>query len=300
MADMIKSMTGFASRTEEIEQASIAVTVRSVNHRFLDVQVRIPSLVVHVESRVRAIVQQRMARGRVEVNVTVQPRRLPVLEVDLNEPLVAAVNDAVNRMRVAGLVEGRLEVGDLLRIPQAMTFRERALEPDSPEAARLREGLEAALERALSELDAMRLHEGEHLRADLAARRDTTAGLLERIAAAAEEGRFDVEERLRERISQMPADLQADPAAVAQEIVKFAARSDITEEVVRFRAHRAQWKSLEQSSEPCGRKLDFLLQEMNREVNTIGAKADGLRVSELIVEMKAELEKLKEQVQNVE
>jgi len=297
---MIKSMTGFASRTEEAEQATVGVTIRSVNHRYLDVQLRLPQAAAHLEPRLRALVQQRMARGRVEVSVSVQPRHVPTVEVELNEGLVYAVNAALERARDAQLVEGKLEVSDLLRLPQALTIRDRSMEPDSPEAAALEGAIEAAVERAVGGLDSMRVREGEHLHADLAARRMTAARLLDRLAAAAHEGREALEARVRERIGELPADLQGDPAAVAQEIVRLAARSDISEEVVRFRAHLAQWEMLETSAEPCGRKLDFLLQEMNREVNTIGSKADGVPVPPLIIDMKAELEKMREQVQNVE
>ncbi len=297
---MIKSMTGFASRTLEIEQASIGVTVRSVNHRYLDVQVRVPQIVAQMESRIRAVVQQRMARGRVEVSVSVQARQVPTVEVELNEALVHAVRAAMERAKAAGLIEGELQVSDLLRMPQALSIRERSLDPESPEAAALEKGVGAAVEATVSDLDTMRVREGQMLAADLAARRATSAGLLDRVAAAADTGRQQLEGRLQERIRELPADVQGDPAAVAQEIVRFAARSDISEEVVRFRAHLSQWSDLEQGAEPCGRKLDFLLQEMNREVNTIGSKADGVLVPELIVAMKAELEKMREQVQNVE
>ena len=126
------------------------------------------------------------------------------------------------------------------------------------------------------------------------------ADLVERVAVAADEGRAALEQRLAERVRELRTGLQADEAAVAQEIVRMAGRSDISEEVSRFRAHVSHWIALADSAEPCGRKLDFLLQEMNREVNTMGSKADGLRVSELIIAAKAELEKMREQVQNVE
>jgi len=297
---MIKSMTGFASRTHEIEQASIGVTVRSVNHRYLDVQVRLPQIVAQLESRVRGLVQQHMARGRVEVSVSVQARQVATVDVELNESLLHAVRAALDRARLAGLVEGQLEASDLLRLPQALTIRERSLDPESAEAAALEQGVEAAIEATVSELDTMRVREGEHLAADLTGRRAAAADLLERVAVAAEAGRQSLESRLQDRIRELPADVQGDPTSVAQEIVRFAARSDISEEVVRFRAHLSQWHALEGGAEPCGRKLDFLLQEMNREVNTIGSKADGVQVPELIVAMKAELEKMREQVQNVE
>ncbi len=146
----------------------------------------------------------------------------------------------------------------------------------------------------------MRTREGDHVRGDLDQRRLFVAELVERIAKAADEGRAAMEERLRERVRELRAELLADETAVAQEIVKLASRSDISDEVTRFRGHVAHWATLSDGPEPCGRKLDFLLQEMNREVNTMGSKADGLRVSELIISAKAELEKMREQVQNVE
>src|SRR5262249_34805242 len=153
---------------------------------------------------------------------------------------------------------------------------------------------------ALHDLDGMRAREGDHLRADLDLRRRQVADLVERIAVAADEGRAALEDRLRERVRELRTELQADENAGAQESVRIAARSDISEELARFRGHVSHWVTLADSPEPCGRKLDFLLQEMNREVNTMGSKADGLRVSELIIAAKAELEKLREQVQNVE
>jgi uncharacterized protein (TIGR00255 family) len=146
----------------------------------------------------------------------------------------------------------------------------------------------------------MRATEGHHLNADLEMRRALLGGMLEEIAEAAEEGRQGLEARLRARVAELALDTTADPALVAQEIVRAASRSDISEELARFRAHLAHWKSLADSPEPCGRKLDFLLQELNREVNTVGSKADGLRVSNLVISAKAELEKMREQVQNVE
>jgi uncharacterized protein (TIGR00255 family) len=146
----------------------------------------------------------------------------------------------------------------------------------------------------------MRAVEGTHLRADLDQRRRGVAELVERVALAADEGRAAVEQRLAARVRELRADAHADETVIAQEIVKFAARSDISEEVARFRGHLAHWEALAEGPEPCGRKLDFLLQEMNREVNTMGSKADGLQVSEVIIAAKAELEKMREQVQNAE
>ena len=293
-------MTGFASLTHEDDRATIGVTVKTVNHRFLDVQLRMPASLSDLEIRVRALLQKRLARGRVELAISVQHRVASTPTVELNEEFANAVVAVIDRARERGLVSGTLTPGDLLRLPQAITIRDRAVEVDPAIEAQLAASVESALEQALADLDAMRLREGAHLGADLEGRRQMLGDLIERLSGAAEEGRGDVESRLRDRVAEIARELPVDQALVAQEVVRAASRSDITEEVTRFRAHLAHWAALAGSDEPCGRKLDFLLQEMNREINTIGSKADGLRVSELIITAKAELERMREQVQNVE
>ncbi|OFW00415.1 MAG: YicC family protein [Acidobacteria bacterium RIFCSPLOWO2_02_FULL_68_18] len=297
---MIKSMTGFASLTHEDERATISVTLRAVNHRFLDVQLRLPPSLADLEPRVRTLLQKRLARGRVELAITVQLRTAAAPTVELNMEFARALSAALDEARQRGLISGTLAPGDLLRLPQAITIRDRVAEADPALEARLAASVEAAVEQALADLDAMRAREGTHLRADLEARRLTLATLVERLAAASDEGRGALERRLQERIREISFELPVDQAMIAQEIVRAAGRSDISEELTRFRGHLAHWEALEAGDEACGRKLDFLLQEMNREVNTIGAKADGLRVCELIIATKAELEKMREQVQNVE
>ena len=297
---MIKSMTGFASLTHEDERATIAVTVRAVNHRFLDLQLRVPHAFGDVEPRLRALLQKRLARGRVEVGISVQVRDLSVPTVELNMEVAQALSTAIEQARSQGLVSGTLSPGDLLRLPQAIAIRERSIDADPALEARLADSIEAAMEQALADLDAMRVREGTHLATDLDTRRLTLVDLIERLRLAADQGRGTLETRLRERIEELRLELPVDNAMIAQEIVRAAARSDISEEVTRFRAHLAHWRTLADADEPCGRKLDFLLQEMNREINTIGSKADGVRISELIIGAKAELERMREQVQNVE
>jgi len=297
---MIKSMTGFAAVTREDDRATIAVTIRSLNHRHLDLQLRIPQSLAAIEGDLRSLVGQRVSRGRVELGLSLQVRQVPGVEVEFNEEFGRALETAIDQARAQGLVTGALTPGDLLRLPQALTIRERPSDTDEAAQAELAARTRETIDQALVELDAMRVREGDHLRADLDARRTFVADLVERVAVAADEGRAAMEQRLAERVRELRTDLQADETAVAQEIVRTAGRSDISEEVSRFRAHVSHWVTLADSAEPCGRKLDFLLQEMNREVNTMGSKADGLRVSELIIAAKAELEKLREQVQNVE
>jgi len=296
---MIKSMTGFASLTRDDELATISVTVKAVNHRFLDLQLRVPGALAALETRIRSIAQSRIARGRLEINVTFQQRRTNGIEVELNEPFLDALKAALERARDRGYVDGPIATADLLRFPQALTIREKveeASDDPSPVAARV----EDAIASALDELDAMRVREGSYLRIDLDARRGRLGELFEQVAVASDQGMAQLQARLAERVRELRGDVLADESAIAQEIAKFVGRSDITEEVVRFRGHLEHWQSLTESSEPCGRKLDFLLQEMNREVNTVGSKAEGPAVSELVVSLKAELERMREQVQNVE
>jgi uncharacterized protein (TIGR00255 family) len=296
---MIKSMTGFASLTRDDERGTIGVTVRAVNHRFLDLQLRLPPAIAELEARVRAIVQKRIGRGRIEVSVSLQLRQVSSPQIELNDEFARALVAAMDEARDRGLVTGALTPGDLLRLPQAISIRER-----SPEALGIGEALgpivDEVIETAIDQLETMRVREGEHLRNDLDTRKALLAGLIARISAAAGAGRQALEARLLERARELSTVLPIDQAALSQEVVRAAQRSDISEEVTRFHGHLAHWDALTESPEPCGRKLDFLLQEMNREVNTIGSKADGLQVSEVVIEAKAEMEKMREQVQNVE
>ena len=297
---MIKSMTGFASLTHEDERVTIGITLRSVNHRFLDLQLRIPQSLGDIEPRIRSLLQKRLSRGRVELAISVQLRSVAAPSVELNAEFAKALSEALDQARERGLVSGTLTPGDLLRQPQALTIRERPTEADPALEMQLGASVEATVQQALADLDAMRAREGGHLRADLEARRQLLGTLIGRLAEAADVGRRDLDARLHARVTEIGFQLPVDEAMIAQEIVRTAAKSDISEEVTRFRAHLAHWEALVDGEEPCGRKLDFLLQEMNREVNTFGAKADGLGVSELIINAKAELEKMREQVQNVE
>jgi uncharacterized protein (TIGR00255 family) len=294
---MIVSMTGFAAATRETDELAVNVTLRSVNHRHLDVQFRLPSSVQALETAFRAAIQQRLARGRLDVTLSVQERVEPVTVVDIDETLVHAVAAAVGRAREQGLVEGTLQAGDMLRIPQVLKVRE---ERPAVDAARLEQAVLAVLDEALGALNDMRQKEGQFLAIELEERRLGLIALVDGLEEAGQEGAAALQQRLFDRVAELRLDPHVDELLVAQEVVKFVSRSEIREELVRLRAHLAHWVDLVGGDEPVGRKLDFLLQEMNREVNTIGSKAEGARASALVVTAKAELEKMREQVQNVE
>jgi uncharacterized protein (TIGR00255 family) len=296
---VIKSMTGFASLTQEDEVASVGITIRAVNHRFLDLQLRLPASLADLEGRIRGRVQKRLARGRIELAVSLQLRQGPTTQVELQEDFVRAISAAIDIARERGLVKGDLTPGDLVRMPQAFVIRERVGDTEMM-GDTVGPLIEGAVDEALEQLEAMRSREGEHLAGDLGARRSALAGLIDYVADAAEAGRLTLQARLGERVKELQSMAPGDPVAIAQEIVRVAQRSDVSEEITRFKGHLAHWDALTAGPEPCGRKLDFLLQEMNREVNTIGSKADGVQVTELIIQAKAELERMREQVQNVE
>ena len=295
---MIKSMTGFSSVSREHELATLSVTVRSVNHRHLDIQMRLPQMLTEQENSLRSLIRDWVARGRVELAVTVRENRLGEPQVMVNEALVGALSAAVARAEEQGLTTGGLSSSDLLRFPHAVVVQEHALDDGTRDVI---QGVatEAAKE-ALRGLDEMRTREGEYLCEDLGGKLAIVSRLVEELAEAAVVGQQEFGERLRRRVAEIRDHVDADESLVAQELVRFASRSDVNEEIVRLRGHIEHWSVLVDGPEPCGRKLDFLLQEMNREVNTLGAKIAGTEIGERIVAAKAELERLREQVQNVE
>ena len=291
-------MTGFASLTHEDALVGLTVTARSVNHRYLDVQLRLPSALADCEQALRALVQRKLARGRVELTLTLQRKVEPPVEVVLNETLVEALASATADARRSGWVDGGLTAGDLLRFPQAVAVR--SLPADAETEQALRDRTAEVLGRALEALDVMRCREGEFLRADLDARAAAVRELVRQVAAEAEAGSAALGEQLQARIEELGGAQQADRDALALEIVKWVSRSDIHEELSRLHGHLEHFEGLLSGDEPCGRKLDFLVQELNREINTVGSKAEGRGSGALVVAVKAELEKIREQVQNVE
>ena len=291
-------MTGFASLTREGEAVTVSVTARSVNHRYLDLQIHLPPGLLRLETRIREQAQARVARGRVEIRVTARRRTPPPVEVEVDEGLIAALIEVAERPDVARATGGGWTVGELLAFPRVLTVAEKTAETETD--GDVQAAVADAVAEALQDLDLMRTNEGSHLRTDLDGRLAALGHLVDRVERCAAAAADTLGERLTARLAELGSEVHADQAALAQEIVRFVARSDIHEEVTRLRAHVAHWGALADAREPCGRKLDFLLQEMNREVNTIGSKADGRETSELVVAAKAELEKLREQAQNVE
>jgi uncharacterized protein (TIGR00255 family) len=292
-------MTGFAAVSREEGGAKVNVTVKSVNHRFLDVQIRAPQTLAALESRIRALLQQGLTRGRVELTLSIELTTTPPREVLLDDGLLERITQALDAARARGLVTGALTVSDVLRIPQVLDIRPRNESGAGvPESVALL--VDLVIRDAVDALVVMRDTEGRYLSTDLSARLSTLAGFVDGLERLAHDGQGQLEARLRERLAALPPDLAGDPAALAQEILRFVARSDVDEEIVRMRGHLDHWRQLAAGPEACGRKLDFLVQEMNREINTIGSKVESGKATELVISAKAELERVREQVQNVE
>tara|TARA_B100001123_G_scaffold352041_1_gene403320 strand:+ start:11364 stop:12251 length:888 start_codon:yes stop_codon:yes gene_type:complete len=295
---MIKSMTGFASVVREDVDVSLSVSVKSFNHRYLDIQLRVPQLFSDLEQPLRTLVQQLAQRGRVELTLTGRLVNEAPVRVVVNDALVTALTDAVDEIQARTSLEAGLSAGELLRFPQVVTVHEEPV--DEGVWARVCEVVMDTVRSALVDLDSMRAKEGEILKRDLDERASTLEKLVEQIVLETEAGDATLRERLTGRISDLGVSVETDPGLVAQEVVKWVARSDIHEEVSRLRGHLEHFHDLVANRAACGRKLDFLIQEMNREINTIGSKAEGQQLGALVVTAKAELEKFREQVQNVE
>ena len=295
---MIKSMTGFASLARETEQAAVTMTIKSVNHRYLDIQIKAPRVFDELEQHLRTLVQRQVSRGRVDLSLSVGQKGSGKVVLEINDSLVAALSEAAADARRREVVKEGLTAGDLFRFPHVVSVKE---EPLDPVAWReLSESVVEATNDTLVQLDAMRQKEGEFLQRDLEERAKALSVLIDGIVNESDAGDEALRERLFTRVAEIEERVEVDPILVAQEVVRWAARSDIHEEVSRLRGHLEHMNQLTSEAAACGRKLDFLIQEMNREVNTIGSKAEGGAMAELVVAAKSEIEKLREQVQNVE
>ena len=293
-ATMIRSMTGFGAGHGASGGEELDVEVRSVNHKFCEVKVRAPRELAALELDAAKAVKERLARGGVEVSL----RRpgpagglAPRIDVALAESYARAFADIAARLGLSG----GPTLSDVIGADGVVRLEERAVDVEAA-----REALRGGLGAALDALVAMRAREGEALGRDLAGRLAHVEALVARVADLVPTAVTAHEARLQERVQELARGVALDPARLAQEIAILADRTDVTEEITRLRSHVGQVRALLSSGEPAGRKLDFLVQEMHREVNTIGSKSQSAEIAAAVVEMKAEVERMREQVQNVE
>jgi uncharacterized protein (TIGR00255 family) len=296
---MIHSMTGFGRAAGALSpRFHVAVTAKSVNHRFLETSVRLPEYLWELESLVRAIAAEAFSRGKLDISIRVQRTQQPEYAVRINAPIA---NNVIPQLRTIAEelgLGGTFSGGDLLRLPDFLQVDA----VDSDIADEEREALSLLVREALAHLRVMRAREGESLRADIAARLQTMRELQARVATLRDEIRAELLATFRDRVSEIAqqAGIAVPEERIAQEVVMMVERGDIAEEITRLAHHVEQIAKVIDQKEAAGKKLDFLSQEMLREINTMGSKSRSAALRTVVVELKTEVERIREQVQNVE
>jgi len=296
----LKSMTGYAQSRAVENGWSLRVSIRAVNHRFLDLHLRVPEGFEPIEPRIRQMVRERIRRGHLDV--TLHYELAGPAAVGVNQEIAAAYLQAMNVLRKQFDLHAEPDLASLFRLPGVIGSPAASLEE---EIARIETVAARCLSEALEKLDRMREQEANSLCAEMSSRLATIADLASKVQVLAERARPAFALRLDTRLKELLGEAQLDPARLAQEAAIAAERSDVSEELARLGSHVQQFQSLLSGASDVGKKLDFLLQEMQRETNTLlsktpGTAAEGLEITRLGLEIKSEIEKLREQVQNIE
>lgn len=289
------SMTGYGRMSVERDGRQLTVELKSVNHRFLDLSFRMPRSFNFLEDSARKLIGEYLSRGHVDLFATYRNTREDSRRVEVDQALLDAYMTALDGIaETTGLDDDRM-LSLATRLPDVLTVAEADEDQDA-----LRDLMREALTGALEQMQAMREKEGEALKNDISSRIDTLEKMTEEIEARYPETVAEYQQKLKARVEELLGGAAMDEQRLMQEVAIMADRSAIAEETVRLHSHFAQVRGFMEASEPVGRKLDFIVQELNREVNTISSKSQDVPITRLVVEAKAEIEKIREQVQNVE
>ncbi len=289
-------MTAYGRGEYEHKISLYVAEIKSLNNRYRDIILRLPNAFQGLEDEIRSLVYSRIKRGRVEVSLQVNKKDEEIAYgLELNSPLIKSYLEIYKQLSDEFDLDGKLTPDYLLQIKDAIIMK--PLETDLEEA---RYGIREVMGHALDSLDMMKVREGQAIEEDFLKRLSLIEGYLDRIEERSPIVVDEYRVRLKDRIDQISEDMEVDEVRLAQEVAIFGGRCDITEEIVRSRSHLGQFRDYLSRDDSVGRRLDFLIQEINREINTMSAKAADAAISAIVVEVKAELEKLKEQVQNVE
>ncbi|MCZ6799587.1 MAG: YicC family protein [Nitrospirae bacterium] len=292
---MLKSMTGFGKREASHGGLTLSVEMRSVNHRHREVALRLPKGFWEIEDKLKALIYRQCARGRVDVTASLGGGKESSKTLSWDRGLAKQYSQALREMQRELKVKGEVDITLLAGYRDIFSFGEKAAIDE-----KVQKMLTRLVTQALGDLDGMRRREGKMLQTDLTKRVHGIEKVIRTIERRTPMVVREYAERMKKRVGQLLDGEPVDQGRVAQELAVYAERCDVTEELIRLDSHVAQFHLLLKESEPVGRKLDFLLQEMGREVNTIGSKANNADISGLVVELKSELEKIREQVQNIE
>jgi uncharacterized protein (TIGR00255 family) len=293
--DLLRSMTGYGHGEAQYLEKRFAVEIRAVNHRYREVMVRLPRHMMVLEDRMRKCVQEYVLRGRVEVYCTVEEGKGRANTVKVDKNLAVAYYKAMEEVRDYLGLSGDIRIEHLVSQPGLLVMEDPGGDPEEWWPA-----VEDALRQACRGLVAMRETEGAALRSDVAEKVSRLEALVQDISVRVPEMVRIYQERLNRRIEELTGGPLVDPARLAQEVAFFAERSDISEELVRLNSHLAQFEHLLDAEGAVGRTLDFLIQEIYREINTVGSKAQNEIITGRVVDFKGELEKIREQIQNIE
>lgn len=292
---MVKSMTGYGRAVETVNGREYTVELRSVNNRYLDCTVKLPRTLSFAEDAVKQAVKATISRGKVDVFISLRAEGAQDVQVTLNAPVVEGYLAAMRQMVDAYGVRDDISVSTLSRLPDVFTVEK----PEVDEKA-LQADLMSVVDKALTQYDAMRSAEGKALENDLRGRGQTILELVSQVEAGSGQTVIDYRTRLENKLKEVLANTAIDESRILTEAAIFADKVAVDEETVRLRSHLDQMNHMLTAGGAIGRKLDFLLQEMNRESNTIGSKCSDVRLARIVVEIKAELEKIREQTQNIE
>ena len=292
---MVKSMTGYGRARETRSGRDITVEVRSVNNRYLDCTVKLPRAYIFVEDAVKSRVQQAVSRGKVDVFITIDATAADETVVTVNEPLARGYYQALTQLKDMFSLRDDLTVTALAKFPDVLTVTKAEEDLDTVAA-----DICAVLDEALSAYNAMRATEGAKLGEDISGRAATIETVVGKVEERSPQTVAAYREKLTARMQEVLQSTAIDESRILTEAAIFADKIAVDEETVRLRSHIAQLRTMLQSDQPIGRKLDFLIQEINRECNTIGSKCNDLTIAQDVVNMKAEVEKIREQVQNIE
>ena len=295
---MVKSMTGYGRARQTIDGRDITVEIRSVNNRYLDCSVKMPRAYIFAEDAIKTLVQRSVSRGKVDVYIAVESKGAEETVVTVNESLAKGYIDALQKLYDLGggrWVKSSCYATDLARLPDVVTITKAEEDLDSLSA-----GLCAVAEEALQAHSAMRATEGKKLAEDILGRLDTIEELTAKVEARSPQTVAEYREKLLARMQEVLQSAAIDEGRILTEAAIFADKVAVDEETVRLRSHLSQLRDMLQGGEPIGRKLDFLIQEVNRESNTIGSKCNDVEIARNVVDLKAEIEKIREQVQNIE
>lgn len=293
---MIKSMTGYGRARRELHRRDITVEVRSVNNRYLDCAVKMPRMYAFAEDAMKQCVQRFVSRGKVDVFITVDASAADVAKVSVNRELAAQYADALNVLsELCGPTAYKITPDQLARFPDVLTVTK--ADEDLEEVGG---DLCAVLEEALAAFNDMRATEGARLAEDIGNRLDSILAYTGQVEARSPETVAEYRRKLTARMQEILQSASVDEQRILTEAAIYADKVAVDEETVRLRSHVAQLRTMLDSNEPMGRKMDFLIQEVNRESNTIGSKCNDVEIAQVVVGLKAEVEKMREQVQNVE